>query len=503
MNLRHTSLCQSGKFLHFLRLFAVLSSSFSTAAWAVSSPVLAQSPQSWEVNSQAEFSESSSPPSQWQQEATRLQQQIDELQALRIGPPTSSPTKLANDQSATSGMLWCTPPAMEKPKFPTARLTGFFQADALWASQSLDNRVAVGKGVAADGDVQDGADFRRARIAATGQAWDNIAYMLEMDFAFPGRPSFMDVWMDIDDVLGSNKLRIGQYRQPFGMDGLTSVKEMTFLERGLPFAFLPFRQIGTMLHGYREDELATWAISGFRFPTDTYGGNVGDNGGYGLASRITGLLFKEDEGNGLLHIGGGYSYIDPANDLIQYRNQPELFVGETGGGAALPTGVPTNLPPFVDTGLIATDHVNLANVELAMSYGSFYAQSEAIVAVVSRQDDSALTLPGAYANAGYFLTGESRPYNGKGGVFGRVQPNRSVGKDGGIGALELAGRWSYIDLNDKNIQGGRLNNLTSGLNWYINPNTKFQFNYIHAMLNSPINHRSNADLFAVRAQLDF
>lgn len=430
-------------------------------------------------------------PTDWQSEATRLQLQIDQLKSTGTVPPTPSEA------------LFCTSVPAEEPKFPTVRLTGFLQTDALWASQSQANQVAVGNGVAADGDVQDGVDFRRARLAATGQAWDNIAYMLEMDFAFPGRPSFMDVWMDIDDVLGNSKLRIGQYRQPFGMDGLTSVKEMTFLERGLPFAFLPFRQVGAMLHGYSHDELMTWAVSGFRFPTDTFGGNVGDNGGYGVATRVTGLLVNRAESNGLLHVGAGYSFIDPANDLVRYRNQPEVFVGETGGGAFVPNGVPSNLPPFVDTGLIATDNVHLANIELAMSHGAFYAQSEAIFAVVNQQNGASVAFPGAYAYAGYFLTGESRPYNSKNGVFGRVNPKRSVGKDRGIGAWEIAGRWSYIDLNDGTIQGGRLNNLTAGVNWYLNPNTKFQINYIHAMLDSPINNRSNADLVGIRAQVDF
>lgn len=472
-----------------------------SAALTLHPAALAQTPQPLTLERTTWLDQGSTQPTDWQQEANRLQKQIDELRSLGIISQASLAHPTENSESPK--MMNCTPFPVEKANFPTARLTGFFQADALWASQSLANQVAVGNGVAADGDVQDGADFRRARLAATGQAWDNTDYMLEMDFAFPGRPSFMDAWMEIGDVFGGSKVRVGQFRQPFGMDGLTSVKEMTFLERGLPFAFLPFRQIGTMIHGNSRDELTTWAVSGFRFPTDTFGGNVGDNGGYGMATRVTGLLLDGGDGSGLLHVGGGYSYIDPANDLVQYRNQPEIFVGETGGGALVPTGVPSNLPPFVDTGLIATANVNMANLELAISHGSLYAQSEAIVAIVDQQNGTSVRLPGAYAYTGYFLTGEARPYNRKNGVFGRVKPNQSVGKDGGLGAWEIAGRWSYIDLNDANIRGGRLNNLTAGLNWYLNPSTKFQFNYIHSMLDSPINDESSANLFAMRTQVDF
>jgi phosphate-selective porin OprO/OprP len=256
-----------------------------------------------------------------------------------------------------------------------------------------------------------------------------------------------------------------------------------------------------MLYGQAADETVTWAVSGFRFPTDPFGGNIGDAGGYGLAARLTGLLLEGPEG--IVHLGGGYSFIDPANDRVQYRNQPEVFVGETGGAALVPDAVPTNVPPFVDTDLIVADNVNLFNAELGASYGSLYAQSEVFYAAVSQTDGPDVVFPGAYAHLGYFLTGERRAYNKSAGVFGRVVPLCPVGRAGGPGAWEIAGRWSYIDLDDANIAGGRLNDLTFGLNWYLNRYTKFQFNYIHAFLSRPADVDSDADILALRAQLDF
>lgn len=360
----------------------------------------------------------------------RMQQESDELKS---SAPTAS-----NDSFAplASAPMICCEPAESKPKFPTVRVTGFFQADAVWFDQDEAKRNAIIDGNPI-GDLQDGADFRRARLAATGNAWDNVTYMLEMDFAFPGRPSFMDVWLEINDVLGANSFRVGQFRQPFGMDGQTSVQELTFLERSLPFAFLPFRQIGAMLHGNRQDELATWALAGYRFPTDPYGGNVGDNGGFGLSSRLTGVLLGGGDGE-LLHVGGGYSFIDPANDMFQYRNQAEIFVSETGGG--VPIGVPGSVPAFVDTGLIYADHANLFHVELAVALGSLHAQSEAFFASVNQANGPTVLLPGTSAQVGYFLTGEKRPYNGKNGVFSQAKSNSNFGKDGWVRwRLQLAG----------------------------------------------------------------
>lgn len=378
--------------------------------------------------------------------------------------------------------------------FPSVRVTGFFQADAGWFNQDNANRIAVG-------DIQDGADFRRARLAATGDVAENVGYMVEFDFGFPGRPSFMDVWLEVRDTTLLNNVKIGQYRQPIGLGGLTSVKELTFIERGLPFAFLPFRQIGAMSYGANEEDGYTWALSGFRFPTDVFGGQIGDNGGYGLATRLTGILAEGDDGS-VIHVGGAYSLIDPANDAVRYRSQPEFFIAETGGAAFVPIGVPTAVPPFVDTGVVPTNTANIFAAELATTSGSFHAQSEFIYSLVNRSIGSTVGFSGTTAQAAYILTGEHRPYNFKGGVLGRIVPDNDFGQCG-YGAFEVAARWSMLDLNDADVRGGNLNTTTLGLNWYLNKFTKFQFNYIHAFLDSPVNGNSDADIFAVRAQVDF
>ncbi len=429
-----------------------------------------------------------------------LRARIDRLESLveRLQPPASStdaaagaspiPT-VADTQQALPVANWSLS-ALDSagaPAFPTVKLTGFFQADVGWISQDTANRMVPGIG-----NVRDGADFRRARLAATGNVAENVAYMLEMDFAFPGHPTFMDVWGEVSDLDLVQNLRVGQYRNPFGLDGLTSVKELTFLERGLPFAFLPFRQIGVMAHGVSEEEDATWAISGFRHPTDQFGANIGDTGGYGMASRLTKLVVDESDGL-VVHLGGAYSVIDPSNNTVQYRNQPEFFVGDAPTGAT---------PFFVDTGVIAANIVNLFGAEFAATSGPWHAQGEVIYAVVDRSAASAVSFSGVSVQSGYILTGEHRPYNRKAAVLGRIVPIEDF-RNGGCGAWEVAARWSYLDLNDGGITGGQLNDLTAGLNWYLNRYAKLQLNYVHAFLKTPGLGRSDADALAMRAQIDF
>lgn len=379
-------------------------------------------------------------------------------------------------------------------EFPTLKMSGFFQGDAVLIHQDSTNIATVG-------DAQNGIDFRRARLKAKGKVWENVQYSIEMDFAFAGRPSFMDVWMKLIE-LPVGDLIIGHWIQPFGMDANTSATEMTFLERGLPVAFVPFRKTGVGLYRNRDDEMGTYQVSLFRFPTDPYGGNVGDNGGFSLGNRWTRLLAYAPERESYVHLGFGYCYIDPSNDIVRYQVTPELFVGESGGADVTPANVPSNLPAFVDTGQIPTTNSNLLNVELAGAFGPLTLQSEAYFVIVNQLGLPTESFSGAYAQVSYVLTGEHRAYRADRGIIGRVRPYCPFGSEG-FGAWEIATRWSYIDLDSGAIAGGQLNDLSAGLNWYLNPHAKFQFNYIHARLNDRQLGASNANFFALRAQVDY
>ena len=139
------------------------------------------------------------------------------------------------------------------------------------------------------------------------------------------------------------------------------------------------------------------------------------------------------------------------------------------------------------------------NVESAVALGRLAIQSEVRWIHLNQTVGGSVRLPGAYAQVRYMLTGEEIPYSREGGVFGRVVPRC----DGTTGAWELLGRISHLDLNDANITGRRLTDLTVGCNYYLNKFTRFQFNWIHSRLNDVVLGDSNANAFAFRAQIDF
>lgn len=79
-----------------------------------------------------------------------------------------------------------------------------------------------------------------------------------------------------------------------------------------------------------------------------------------------------------------------------------------------------------------------------------------------------------------FLTGESRPYKFREGIWDSVRPDSQVGK-GGWGAWELDGRYSTADLTDEANVGGDEQNIALGLNWYPIANVRFMANWIHVL----------------------
>ena len=62
-----------------------------------------------------------------------------------------------------------------------------------------------------------------------------------------------------------------------------------------------------------------------------------------------------------------------------------------------------------------------------------------------------------------------------------MKPKTTFGwKEGsGLGAWEVAARYSSLDLNDGGVRGGVQNAVTLGLNWDLYPNTRNMWNYVY------------------------
>ncbi len=379
-----------------------------------------------------------------------------------------------------------------------AKLIGRIQTD-YWAfvDKDEDFEAAIGD------EFDSGLFFRRARLGLDMTILRNTKVKIEYDFARGGNNAngFADVYVGLvglaDCGVGVPDVYVGHMKEPFSLDELTSSKYSTFIERALPaLTFAPARNTGIKLEkGFLStkaglDEKAEpfprvlAQVGAFHAFSNNWGDGVfsddkadefaGDQDGWAVTGRLSLIPWVDCTCPAcrVAHIGVAGSYrTDLRPDNLRFRSRPEIGLG----------------PRTIDTGadIVAKD-LWMAGFEAAVVYDRFSAQGEYMLVSVNAPDQGDPVYTGWYVQASYWLTGECRHYEKGKGEFGRVKPCRpffceDCGLRGG-GGLELAARFSTVDLNDGTIdvQGGDEWDLTVGLNWHLNNNVRVMLNYVHA-----------------------
>jgi phosphate-selective porin OprO/OprP len=106
---------------------------------------------------------------------------------------------------------------------------------------------------------------------------------------------------------------------------------------------------------------------------------------------------------------------------------------------------------------------------------------------------------GGYLQISWFITGEHRAYHPARGTFVQVSVPGNVFRGDGPGAWQLAARWSTLDLDDGSVAGGRLEDITVGLNWHLNTHCRMMLDGIH----SRIAGTGRALIATLRIQIDY
>jgi phosphate-selective porin OprO/OprP len=257
-------------------------------------------------------------------------------------------------------------------------------------------------------------------------------------------------------------LTVGNFKEPYSLINLTSSSDTTFMERAAPAKlFSPGRNIGVEAHSHGEHAGladARWtATLGLFSNGDNDGGR--EDEGWAVTGRTTVAPPLGDRG--FVHLGAALSHREfKDTKTLRLRERPESHVTST---------------RLVDSGDLQVDRGLLYGAEVAIVYGAFSVQGEYLGSRFTRRGPD-LGFRGGYAFASWILTGESRRYDGKRGIFRGVEPKKSLG-DGGYGAWELAVRYSALDLSDADVVGGEMEILTLGLSWYLNRNLRLTANY--------------------------
>ncbi|MBL1142095.1 MAG: porin [Proteobacteria bacterium] len=350
------------------------------------------------------------------------------------------------------------------------RVGGRIQADAATYSEDLRRQ-------------NDGTEMRRARLFVQGNLWDAWKYKLQYDLVNTGSSGIADAYIQYTDLPWD--IKVGHFKQPFSLQNMTSSKYITFTERGLPHLFTPGRAIGA---GVGRSE-KNWSLNAGIFGEGIDGASGDEDEGFALGGRATYAPILNN--NQHLHLGASFSYRDSGSiDSLSFSDRPESHV--------------TNVRE-VSTGSFNAD-TNLRTVaEAAYTNGPFSLQSEYYYVDIDRDSStlSDLVFSGYYVEGSWFFTDDMRNYSGNKGSYGRIKPKSVVGK-GGIGAWQLAMRFSSVDLNDADITGGDAQNFSLGLNWFATNNIRLSANYINVLdVNGGAGDGDEPEAFQMRAQVEF
>lgn len=345
------------------------------------------------------------------------------------------------------------------------RLGGRLHYDVAWFDSDLT-------------PISDNGDIRRLRYDLSGRIGDDWSFKIERDDAgiSQGWKSLWLAWRGIDHL----RLSVGSQVAPIGNEQLQSSNHLLFMERSLGSALVPNFLKGVQGRYARGDWTATLG-----YYTDPLGDEFGQNNasGQGPIARLT--FAPQHRRYRTTHVGVSFQHRSlDAGSEFRLRARPESGIADA---------------VLLDSGRIAdADAFTAFGGEALWRYRGWSAQGEYLRTHLTRNIGPSLDFDGGYLQLGYVLTGESRYYSRSLGTFGGVRPR------GRWGALEVAVRYSFLDLQDGDVSGGRGHDLGLGLNWTLTRNLGFSANYIRAWARP--NRRGadeTTDIVQLRALLHF
>lgn len=338
---------------------------------------------------------------------------------------------------------------------------------------------------------EDTADIRRARAlldlrGAEGTALRPLRLRAQVEFK-DLEVRWLDLYARYDDpfsggAIVSSDVRAGEFREPFGLEAMTSVTYLPFIERSTPTnTFTPGRSRGGQATLRTASGLfqagAFRRTSGRPFPDEALGERA-----------ITARALWQGDGEGLTQAGGSVSLRDPQGDLLVFR-------GTTGSRL---------LKQLADTGAVEADHALLGGVEALFRHGPWTAQTEAFGLWIDDANgvNGESFLSGGYVSLSRFVGAGTTSWARNRGALGPPKVGGALQRGGGgLQALEAVARMSWTDLSGGSIQAGQILDLETGLNFYVNPTTRLMLHWIGVSADPTDGPRANGWAILGRIQI--
>ena len=332
-----------------------------------------------------------------------------------------------------------------------------------------------------------GDNVRRARLGFRVRYGDHWSLSHTYDFARDGLEGIRDTVLQYRDGQGM-RYTIGHFKEPFSMERLTSVRDLTFMERSLASTLAPPRARGVEVHHHTAH--GTTAVGVFK-------GGFEDsvlNTEYGVSGRKT--FAPRSAAGDILHFGGSVAYrkTDSSNE-VRFRQRLETRNSDE---------------RLVDTGSFLASDFTYFGAEAAYAKGPFAIQSEYIHALIRNarmaegDPRNSVNFNGWHVDFSWILTGEDQPYHLEKGTFDRIKPRNGLGNgQGGFGAVRAAIRWSGLNLSDEFVRGGAQQNLGASVTWYANDYVTLMAEYIRVIKLSGDYRNASPYVYQARLQLSF
>lgn len=362
-------------------------------------------------------------------------------------------------------------------------------------------------------DATDGFQVRRAFLGVAGKVYTDWTYEFTANFADNrgGGAQIQAANIGYTGIPGWT-LVAGVMQPKFTLDDSTSSNDIAFMERA------PIGNIVVGIGGSDSRTAIGVTNKGDRHFVAAYvtgnstntSGTVDDQ--VNILGRAAYSFWSAGEGSAGIGVSGVLQTspqaaarpvaAGTATTSITFGDRPGVRVGG-------------NRTSLTSTGAInQIDSAYAYGADLGMNFKSFWAAAEYynfgaeysdLTAAGARQTRPDPEFSGYYVSAGYILTGERRSYNT--GEWAGVKPAWPVGQNG-IGAWEVAARYSQVDLIDRaaGINGtgtGKETNWTLGVNWYVNPAIRFMLNHVISKTERPNGQDVELDITAARMQFQF
>jgi phosphate-selective porin OprO/OprP len=340
--------------------------------------------------------------------------------------------------------------------------------------------------------LSDGYNLRRGRIGVLGtfyRDWDfNLTY---------------DLGGTRDNVASINEASIS-------FTGLRPLKlQAGYVDTNYDFAngmtsnTLPFLEAPTASNLVGNLSGGTRAVFGGNLPGERYfaelyyaGSAAGTHVNGDQAGAFGRVAYRPYQtADAVIHIGANGSYVFQTNqddsqalgarNQVEFFDRPELRVDPT---ALIDT---TNGKQFINARSAFTGGLELAGAYQRFWTDAGYYWYGAKQAPLSGPAPD-LLFSAYYGEVGMFLTDDKRPYDNGVASWGYIRPSHPFSlATGDIGAIEVAVRYSYANLNDHVVRGlpsavtggifgGKQGITTIGLNWYPNYNVRVMLDYYFA-----------------------